>query len=165
MPEHMHGGFGRFGGGWGGGYHHGWGGGWGGWGGRRIGYPLFGGGLGLGGLGLGGLGLGGGGLLSDLLSGGLGYLVGKKSAQNQQQQAAAYPQYPPQYQQPVPPYPQYQQQYQQPAPSYQPPAQTATGNAQANRLAQLKALGQLREQGVLTEDEFQAEKQRILNGS
>ncbi|HCI81802.1 MAG TPA: hypothetical protein DHW02_19170 [Ktedonobacter sp.] len=32
------------------------------------------------------------------------------------------------------------------------------------RLAQLRLLGQLREQGMLTEDEFQAEKQKILNG-
>ncbi len=147
MPEHMHGGFGRFGGG-----YRGWGGGWGG--GRRIGYPLCGGGFGLG-------GLGGGGLLSDLLSGGVGYLMGKNSAQNQQQAA----QYPPQYQQPAPQYQQYPPQCQQPAPQYQPsPSQGSGGNTQDRRLAQLRQLGQLREQGVLTEDEFQAEKQRILNG-
>src|SRR5579875_109830 len=133
-----HGGFGHFGGGWGGG--------WGGWGGRRIGFPLIGG-WGLGGLG----GFGGGGLLGDLLSGGVGYMIGKNSAQNQQQ-----------YQQ----YPQYPPQYQQPAPQYQPPAQasTPTGSTQNNRLAQLKLLGQLHDQGVLSDDEFQAEKQRILNG-
>jgi predicted lipid-binding transport protein (Tim44 family) len=117
--------------------------GWGG--GRRIGYPLFGGGLGLG-------GLGGGGLLSDLLSGGVGYLMGKNGAQNQQQQAAQYQQLAPQYQQ-YPP--QYQQPYQQPAPQYQPSSsQRSAGNTQDNRLAQLRQLGQLREQGVLTEDEF-----------
>ncbi len=103
-------------------------------GGRRTGYPLFGGGLGL------------GGLLSDLLSGGVGYLIGKNSAQNQQQSAPYQP-------------------YQQPAPPYQPsPSQESGGNTQDNRLAQLRLLGQLREQGVLTEEEFQAEKQRILNG-
>jgi predicted lipid-binding transport protein (Tim44 family) len=132
------------------------------------------GGYGLGGLGLGGLGggLGTGGVLGDLLSGGLGYLMGKRSAQNQQQQLAQYQQYPPQYQQYPPQYQQpYQQsapQYQQPAPQYQPPAQfaqTSTGSTQNSRLTQLKLLGQLREQGVLTDDEFQAEKQRILNGS
>jgi hypothetical protein len=33
---------------------------------------------------------------------------------------------------------------------------------QNNRLAQLKLIGQMREQGTLTEDEFQAEKQKIL---
>jgi hypothetical protein len=96
---------------------------------------LFGGGLGLGGL--------GGGLLSDLLSGGVGYLMGKNSAQNQQQQAAQYQQPAPQYQQ-YPP--QYQQPYQQPAPQYQPSSsQRSAGNTQDNRLAQLRQLGQLRE--------------------
>ena len=108
---YMLGGFNRFGGGC--------------CGGRRSGYPLFGGGFGL------------GGLLSDLLSGGVGYLIGKNSAQNQQQSA----------------------------PPYQPsPSQESGSNTQDNRLAQLRQLGQLREQGVLTEEEFQAEKQRILNG-
>ncbi len=119
-------------------------------GGRRAGYPLFGGGLGL------------GGLLSDLLSGGIGYLIGKNSAQNQQQQAAPYQQ---SYQQPASPYQQYLSQYQQPAPPYQPsPSQESVGNTQDSRLAQLRLLGQLREQGVLTDEEFQAEKQRILDG-
>ncbi len=143
----MHGGFSRFGGGypcWGGGCC----------GGRRTGYPLFGGGFGLGGL--------GGGLLGDLLSGGIGYLMGKKSGQNQQQQAAPYQQ---PYQQPAPPYQQYPSQDQQPTPPYQPsPSQGSVGNTQDNRLAQLRLLGQLREQGILTNEEFQAEKQRILNG-
>jgi hypothetical protein len=132
--EYMLGGFNRFGGGC--------------CGGRRTGYPLFGGGLGL------------GGLLSDLLSGGVGYLIGKNSAQNQQQSAPYQP-----YQQSAPPYQQYPSPYQQPAPPYQPsPSQESGSNTQDNRLAQLRQLGQLREQGVLTEEEFQAEKQRILNG-
>jgi hypothetical protein len=171
MPEHMRGGFGGFGGGgWGGG---GWRGG-GGWGGRpmivrRVGYPMFGGGPGLGGLGsFGGFGggLGGGGIVSDLLSGGIGYLAGKHIAQNQQQQSGQYQQNLPQYQQPVPPYPQYSPQYSQPASPYQAPvSQGSVGNAQNNNLAQLKLLGQLRQSGVLTEDEFQREKQKILNGS
>jgi hypothetical protein len=152
-----HHGHGGFGGGWGGGWGNPrWGGGWGGgWGGpfvgRRVGYPLLGG---LGGLGMGGLGMGSsGGLVGDLLAGGVGYLMGRNTSQNQQQ----YQQYPPQYQQ-------YQQpQYQQPTPQYQPP-QGSAGNAQDSRLAQLNLLGRLREQGTLTDDEFQAEKQRILNG-
>jgi Short C-terminal domain len=131
------------GGGWGGG--RGWGGG--GWGGgpfigRRVGYPL------LGGSGMGGLGLGGGGgLVGDLLAGGVGYLMGKNTSQNQ-------PQYPAQYQQP---------QYQQPVPQYQ-PTQGSTGGVQDGRLSQLNLLGQLRAQGTLTDAEFQAEKQKILNG-
>lgn len=142
------------------GHHHGgwgWGGGWGGWGGpymRRAGFPLFGGGWGMGS----GLG-GGGGLMGDLLAGGLGYMMGRGSARQNQQ-------YPPQYQQQYQQYPpQYQQQYQQPAPQYQPPpAQGSAASAQNARLAQLRLLGQMRQSGTLTEDEFQAEKQKILNG-
>lgn len=111
---------------------------------RRIGYPLFP----FGGFGM-GLGMGSGSLLGDLLAGGLGYLMGKRSAQ-QQQPMPQYQQYqPPQYQQAAPQYQQYQAPYSQ---------------AQNDRLAQLRLLGQLRSEGVLTEDEFQAEKQRILNG-
>jgi hypothetical protein len=180
MPEHRHEGFGGFGGGgWGGG---GWGrGGWGGgWGGRpfierRVGFPMFGSGFGFGGFGQGlggfGSGLGGGGLLGDLLSGGIGYLAGKHTAQNQQQQMGQYQQYPPQYQQqyqpPAQPYQQqYQPQYQQPTPSYQAPdSQVQQANTQNASLAQLRLLGQLRQSGVLTDDEFQREKQKILGGS
>ncbi len=124
------------GGGWGGG----WGGSWGGWGMRRRGFPLFGGGF----------GMGGGGLLGDLMAGGLGYMVGRQQAQNQQYQQPA-PQYQPQYQQPA-------QQYQQPAPQYQ------TQPAQGAQQAQLRLLGQLREKGMLTNDEFEREKQQILKG-
>jgi hypothetical protein len=174
--------------GWGGGWGHPrWG-----WGGgpfieRRIGYPLLGG-IGMGGLGWGG---GGGGLIGDLLAGGVGYLVGKNAAQNQsqyqqypqyqpnQQQYPQYPQYQPnqsQYQQYQPNQPQYQQypQYQpnqQQYPQYQPsqpqyqPAQGSANSPQDSRLAQLNLLGQLRAQGMLTDAEFQAEKQKILNGS
>lgn len=118
----------------------------GGWGGgpyiqRRVGPPL-----------LGGFGLGGG-LMGDLLAGSVGYLVGKNSWQNQQ-----YQQYPTQYQPP----------YQQSVPPYVPPAQQqyqpAQGNVQDARLAQLNLLDQLRAKGTLTEAEFQAEKQKILNG-
>lgn len=142
MYGHHHGGWGR---GWGG-----WGGGWGGWGGpymRRAGFPLFGG-FGM------GPGIGGGGLIGDLLAGGLGYMMGRGSAaQNQQYQQP----YPPQYQQ-------YPPQYQQATPQYQPPDQGSAASAQNTRLAQLRLLGQMRQSGTLTEDEFQAEKQKILNG-
>jgi hypothetical protein len=51
--------------------------------------------------------------------------------------------------------------YQQPATQYQTPAQ---GNTQDATIAQLQLLGQLRESGVLSEEEFQAQKQRILQG-
>jgi putative oligomerization/nucleic acid binding protein len=38
-------------------------------------------------------------------------------------------------------------------------------NAQGDQLTQLKLLGQLRESGVLTEEEFQEQKQKILRQS
>ncbi len=114
-----------------------WGGGGWGWGGpymRRGGFPLFGGG---------GFGMGsGGGLLGDLMAGGLGYMMGRQQGAPQNQP------YPPQYQQSVP--------------QYQPPS--TQGNTQNSQLAQLRLLGRLHDSGVLTNDEFQAEKQKILNG-
>lgn len=129
-------------------YYRHWGGG--GWGGgpfmRRRGYPLFGG-FGM------GMGMGGGGLMGDLLAGGLGYMVGRQQGgQNQQ--------YPPQYQQPVQQYQPYPAQPQQGVPQYQAPQ----GSAQAGQIAQLRLLGELHDKGVLTNDEFQQEKQKILNG-
>jgi hypothetical protein len=116
-------------------YHHHWHGG--------FGFP-----------GIGGFGMGlGGGLLGDLLAGGVGYYLGSRTQQSQQNQQypAQYQPYPPQYQ----PYPQYQQ---------YPAAQQPANSPSQGVLAQLKLLGQLREQGILTEDEFQEQKQRILNG-
>jgi Short C-terminal domain len=38
-------------------------------------------------------------------------------------------------------------------------------NTQSDQLAQLRLLGQLRESGVLTEEEFQEQKQKILHQS
>jgi hypothetical protein len=38
-------------------------------------------------------------------------------------------------------------------------------NVQSDQLAQLRLLGQLRESGVLTEEEFQEQKQKILHQS
>jgi hypothetical protein len=142
------------------------------WGGRymrRRGFPLFP----MGGY---GMGMGGGGLIGDLMAGGIGYLMGKQSAQQAQQYQ---PPQPPQYQTP-----QYQpsqaQQYQPPqppqyqTPQYQPPqyqAPTVTPNQQVTaasgeneKLAQLKLLGHLRDSGLLTNDEFEAEKQKIMHG-
>lgn len=53
--------------------------------------------------------------------------------------------------------PQYQE------PQYQaPPPAPAEGAASADRIAALKQLGELKAQGVLTEDEFNAEKAKIL---
>ncbi len=74
----------------------------------------------------------------------------------QQQQAAAAP---PTYQQSSPPPPTYQQ----PAP---PPPQAAApvppGATTADKIEQLKQLGELRDAKVLTEAEFEAEKKKIL---
>ena len=127
------------------------------WGGpymRRRGFPLFP---------MGGFGMGmGGSLLGDLAAGGIGYLMGRQSAQQAQQYQ------PPQYQGPPPQYqtPQYQV---PPTPQYQPPAgmpsqQATAASGDNERLAQIKLLGHLRESGLLTNDEFEAEKRKILQG-
>ena len=56
-----------------------------------------------------------------------------------------------------------QQQYQEPPPQqYAPPPPAPGPSAQDERLAQLENLGKLKEQGVLTDAEFAAEKARIL---
>ena len=47
----------------------------------------------------------------------------------------------------------------------QPQQRQPQANAQSDQLAQLRLLGQLRESGVLTEEEFQAQKQKILHQS
>jgi hypothetical protein len=52
-----------------------------------------------------------------------------------------------------------QQSYQQQAPAYQEPAPAADMDA---KLEQLRQLGELKSQGVLSEEEFFAQKQRIL---
>ncbi len=79
-------------------------------------------------------------LLSTLMAGGLGYMAGSNSAQ----QAA-------------PPTPVYQPPY----PYQQPPA--PAGSADNGKLAQLQLLGKLHESSVLNDEEFEREKQQILN--
>jgi len=120
---------------------------------RRRGFPLL--------FPMGGFGMGGGGsLLGDLAAGGIGYLMGRQSAQQAPQYQA------PQYQPPQTP--QYQTpQYQPPqTPQYQPPAnqQAPAASGGNERLAQLQLLGHLRDSGLLTNDEFEAEKRKILQG-
>ena len=139
---------------------------------RRRGFNLLPmGGFGWGGMGgFGGMGgMGGGGLMGDLLAGGIGYMMGRRTGQQYQQPQYQQPQYQPppqQYQAPYyqpPQAPQYQpppQQYQQPQPQYQQPAAGASNET----LAQLRLLGHLRDSGRLTNDEFEAEKQKILHG-
>lgn len=73
--------------------------------------------------------------MDSLLAGGLGYMLGSQMQKANQQQT------PPQYQQPAP-----------------------QGNPADARLAQLQQLGQLHASGVLNDEEFEREKQKILNG-
>jgi len=133
----------------------------GGFGGRGGGGRGFGGrGFGGGGFGMRRMGMpliypmGGGGmgspLLNSLMAGGLGYMLGSNSAQ----------QAPPPQPYPVPTYPAYPPQY----PYQGPPATPAPSvNTDNGKLSQLQLLGRLRDSGVLTEDEFEREKQQILN--
>ena len=78
--------------------------------------------------------------------------AGRWAEQDQPQYAAPPPQ---QYAEPP------QQQY-APPPQYEAPAQQPAG--MDAKLAQLRELGTLREQGVLTDAEFEAQKARILGG-
>ena len=55
---------------------------------------------------------------------------------------------------------QQQQQQAPPAPTAPPPAPSAGGD---DRLAQLQQLAELKQQGILTDEEFAAEKARILD--
>jgi hypothetical protein len=70
--------------------------------------------------------------------------AGRWQAEEQQQQQQEYEQ---------------QQQYAAPPP---PPAPAAP--SMDDKIAQLKELGVLKEQGVLTETEFEVQKNKILNG-
>jgi hypothetical protein len=108
---------------------------------RRFGAPLIYPGMGMG---MGGFGSP---LLTTLMAGGVGYALGSSSAQQaapQAPQAAPYPPYPYPYQGPPV------------APQGQVPS------ADTGRLAQLKLLGELHDSGILTDDELEREKQRIL---
>ena len=53
-------------------------------------------------------------------------------------------------------------QYQQPAPAAAAPAAAAASTGGEDRVAQLKDLADLKAQGILTDEEFAAEKARIL---
>jgi hypothetical protein len=60
----------------------------------------------------------------------------------------------------------HQQAYQEPVYAAPPPPATAPaqGMDMETKLAHLKELGELREQGILTDAEFETQKARILNG-
>jgi hypothetical protein len=55
-----------------------------------------------------------------------------------------------------------QQAYEQQQQAYQ--QQPAESGGMSDQLAQLKTLGELKDQGVLTDAEFEAQKQKILAG-
>jgi hypothetical protein len=76
-------------------------------------------------------------------------------------QPPARHQQPPGYQ---PPPPQYQQQpaYAQPAPAPAPGGTPPAGDDMDSRLLQLRQLGELQAQGILTQEEFEAQKRKIL---
>jgi Short C-terminal domain len=56
------------------------------------------------------------------------------------------------------------QQYGPPQPQYEPPPAAPAAAGGEDRVQQLKDLAALKEQGVLTDAEFAAEKARILGG-
>jgi hypothetical protein len=57
-----------------------------------------------------------------------------------------------------------QQQYAAPPPQQAPPPQPAGGMSDA-AIAQLKQLAELHDQGILTDAEFDAQKQKLLSGA
>jgi hypothetical protein len=107
---------------------------------RRFGAPFV--------IPMGGYGMGGSPLLTSLLAGRVGYALGNSAAQQNQPQPPAYQPY-------SSPYPYQTQPQAAPAPSR---------TSESSQLAQLELLGRLHESGVLTDDEFEREKQRILAG-
>jgi Short C-terminal domain len=90
--------------------------------------------------------------------GGAAYYAGKKGQQaserESEQEARLQDLEAQQYAQP-------QQQYAPPAPAPPPPAPSA-GGITDETMAQLQKLGQLKEQGILTQEEFDAQKAKLL---
>ena len=88
-----------------------------------------------------------------------------------QQAPPQYQQAPPQYQQAPPPYQQAPPPYQEAPPAYQappppapaPPPAPVAAMATDAKLTQLQQLGELKAQGILTDAEFEIQKQKILN--
>ena len=57
-----------------------------------------------------------------------------------------------------------QEQYERQAQAYQPPPPAPAASGGGDRMQQLSELAELKEKGVLTQAEFEAEKARILAG-
>lgn len=80
-----------------------------------------------------------------------------------QQEQERYTQQQPQYSQPQYSQPQYSQpQYAEPAPAQPAPAQPAPAAPGSSTIDQLKELAALYQRGILTDDEFAAQKAKIL---
>jgi len=144
----------------------------GGFGGRRIGPPLV---VPMGGMGgMGGMGFGSP-LLSALMVGGLGYVLGSTTGQPNPQQPTATPIYvvpstpvpapPPAIPAPTPALsaPPVPSQSASTGSSGAAGSAGATSDAQQDVLAQLKHLGELHAAGIITDEEFDRLKRRILN--
>ena len=88
-------------------------------------------------------------LLRAAAVGGGAYMAGKHRAQNQQYEAE-----------------QDQRigdlESQQQAPAAAAPAATASGGISSDAMAKLQELGKLRDQGILTDEEFATQKERLL---
>jgi Short C-terminal domain len=57
-----------------------------------------------------------------------------------------------------------QQQYAEPAPPPQPQAAPAPAAGEGSTIEQLKQLGELKAQGILTDEEFASQKAKLLGG-
>jgi len=91
--------------------------------------------------------------------GGAAYHVGKKNAQNQQYAADQDARISDLEQQQAT---QQQPQYAPPPPAAAPPPPPAAGGMSPDAIQQVTQIGQLHEQGVLTDEEFAAQKAKIL---
>ncbi len=94
--------------------------------------------------------------------GGAAYSVGKSRANASQAEAEQNAQIQELQQQQ---YAQQQPQYAPPPPAAAPPPPPAAGGMSPDAIQQLTQLGQLHEQGVLTDEEFAAQKAKILGTS
>ncbi len=87
-------------------------------------------------------------LMRAAMVGGAGYYAGKKMQEGREEEATQDTRID-------------QLESQQGAPS----APEASGGISGNTIDQLKQLGELRDQGILTDEEFDAQKQKLLQGS
>jgi putative oligomerization/nucleic acid binding protein len=86
--------------------------------------------------------------------GGTAYYAGKKVQQGREQDAATEARLEDL---------EAQQAYQQQAATASPPPQPAAGGLSDSAIEQLKQLAELKTQGVLTDEEFEAQKRKILS--